>query len=105
MQIDLTIKNYRCFADLSPARITIQPGFTGFLGANNSGKSTILKFFYEFRALFRLLSSSLSTFYFLLLEERRSRTNCMRGLAGEGFAAISKSVHEMTRSKPTESAK
>jgi len=57
MQIDLTIKNYRCFADLSPARITIQPGFTGFLGANNSGKSTILKFFYEFRALFRLLSS------------------------------------------------
>src|SRR5438552_900021 len=52
-----------------------------------------------------MTSFLISTFYFLLLEERRSRTNCMRGLAGEGFAAISKSVHEMTRSKPTESAK
>lgn len=54
--IDFTIKNYRCFPDSNPARFTIRPGFTGFVGANNSGKSSLLRFFYEFRNLFDLLS-------------------------------------------------
>ena len=58
MDIELTIKNYRCFSDAIPARITIKRGFTAFIGINNSGKSSILKFFYEFRHLFQLLSSS-----------------------------------------------
>lgn len=58
MDIVLTIKNYRCFADAKPARITIRRGFTAFIGINNSGKSSILKFFYEFRDLFRRLSGS-----------------------------------------------
>src|SRR5207253_1020733 len=32
-------------------------GFTGFVGSNNSGKSTLLKFFWEFRQLFGCLSN------------------------------------------------
>ncbi len=56
MEIEITIKNYRCFSDVRPARISLRKGFTGFVGVNNSGKSSLLKFFYEFRSLFQLLS-------------------------------------------------
>src|SRR5690348_1964126 len=51
---DLTIKNYRCFADEEPARISVRPGFTAFLGPNNAGKSTMLRLFYELRTLFEM---------------------------------------------------
>lgn len=56
MDIDITIKNYRCFPRSRPARIELRPGFTAFVGVNNSGKSSLLKFFYEFRHLFQLIS-------------------------------------------------
>lgn len=58
MQVKITIKNYRCFSDSNPARIIIRNGFTAFIGINNSGKSSLLKFFYEFRNVFFLLSNS-----------------------------------------------
>ena len=57
MEVLITIKNYRCFSDSNPARIKIRKGFTAFIGVNNSGKSTLLKFFYEFRPLFASLSN------------------------------------------------
>ena len=57
MQVDLTVKNYRCFPDSHPARLAIRKGFTALVGLNNSGKSSLLKFFYEFRELFRRLST------------------------------------------------
>lgn len=57
MQTLITIKNYRCFSDANPARIKIRKGFTAFIGVNNSGKSTLLKFFYEFRHIFQSLAS------------------------------------------------
>jgi predicted ATPase len=57
MQVNLTIKNYRCFSDEAPVRIPLRKGFTGLIGVNNSGKSTLLKFFFEFRSLFQILSS------------------------------------------------
>jgi energy-coupling factor transporter ATP-binding protein EcfA2 len=53
MEIEITLKNYRCFPDSSPARITVREGFAAFVGVNNSGKSSLLKFFYEFRTLFQ----------------------------------------------------
>ena len=56
MPLDITIKNYRCFSDSDPVTISIRDGFTAFVGVNNSGKSSLLKFFYEFRDLFRRLS-------------------------------------------------
>ncbi len=53
----LTLKNYRCFPDSQPLTIEIGPGFTAFTGPNNSGKSSLLKFFFEMRTLFHQLSS------------------------------------------------
>lgn len=54
MEINLTIKNYRCFPDEHPARLCIKPGLTALIGPNNSGKSSLLRFFWEFRPLFGL---------------------------------------------------
>jgi predicted ATPase len=55
MKTTLTIKNYRCFA--SPTVFDIQNGFTAFVGMNNAGKSTAMRFLLEFRPLFSVLSS------------------------------------------------
>lgn len=57
MVIDLELKNYRCFPDRSPARFRISPGFVSFVGANNAGKSTLLRFFFELRQLFEQLAN------------------------------------------------
>jgi predicted ATPase len=57
MSLEITVKNYRCFSDSVPMRITLGNGFTSFIGVNNSGKSSVLKFFYEFRPLFKRLAS------------------------------------------------
>ena len=56
--VDITIKNYRCFSDTIPASIEIGPGFTSFVGPNNAGKSSVLRFFYEMRQLFRSLAAA-----------------------------------------------
>lgn len=58
MEIDLVIKNYRCFADSHPAKIALRPGFTGLIGANNSGKSSLLRMLYELRSLFQVASQA-----------------------------------------------
>jgi ABC-type cobalamin/Fe3+-siderophores transport system ATPase subunit len=52
LEIELEIKNYRCFPDSRPAKIRIGNGFVALIGVNNSGKSSLLRFFYEFRHLF-----------------------------------------------------
>jgi ABC-type cobalamin/Fe3+-siderophores transport system ATPase subunit len=57
MNVSVTLKNYRCFPDSYPARLLLSNGFTGLIGVNNSGKSSLLKFFYEFRGLFQILSN------------------------------------------------
>jgi hypothetical protein len=46
------LKNYRCFADESPAEFSVRPGVTAFVGINNSGKSAILRSFFELRDLY-----------------------------------------------------
>jgi len=55
LAFDITIKNYRCFSLNKPAHIVVRDGFTAFVGINNSGKSALLKFFYEFRNMFALV--------------------------------------------------
>lgn len=60
MTTHLTVKNYRCFSDSSPLHLDLSPGDASLVGANNVGKSTILKFFFEFRQLFRLLAEDSS---------------------------------------------
>jgi len=49
--VRLTLKNYRCFSDQHPVTIEFAPGFTAFVGANNSGKSAFLRFIYEYQQL------------------------------------------------------
>jgi ABC-type cobalamin/Fe3+-siderophores transport system ATPase subunit len=64
--IDIELKNYRCFARERPARFRIGRQFTGFVGANNAGKSTLLRFFYELRHPFQLMASASGNFLELL---------------------------------------
>jgi len=72
MDFELTLKNYRCFPDSKPAQVRIVSGFTALLGVNNSGKSSLLKFFYEFRPLFELLSGDATAFQMALQRNPRS---------------------------------
>lgn len=58
MEIEVVIKNYRCFPETHPAKITLKKGFTALVGINNAGKSSLLKFFYEFRHLFQSAQNS-----------------------------------------------
>jgi predicted ATPase len=74
MDIDITIKNYRCFPRRTPARIQVRPGFTAFVGLNNSGKSSLLRFFYEFRELFRFIAPGSPAFVHALAGRGHSLT-------------------------------
>lgn len=50
--MEIVLKNYRCFPDTKPARFELAEGMTAFIGVNNVGKSSLLKFFHEFRSIF-----------------------------------------------------
>jgi hypothetical protein len=65
MSIHLTLHNYRCFADDEPLRFTLAPGFTAIVGPNNSGKSSLLRFFHESRYLWELCQ--IGNFYGLIV--------------------------------------
>jgi ABC-type multidrug transport system ATPase subunit len=56
MEIEITVKNYRCFQ--RPATFRLAHGITAFLGPNNSGKSTILRMLHELRDLFSIASNN-----------------------------------------------
>lgn len=56
MNLEITVKNYRCFNEAHPATLRIHRGTTALIGANNVGKSSLLRMFYEFRPLFALLA-------------------------------------------------
>ena len=56
--IKVTLRNYRCFEDQTPASVEIGPGFTAFVGQNNSGKSSMLKAFYELRPLLQRIGAT-----------------------------------------------
>src|SRR5690349_9139616 len=53
----MTLKNYRCFEDTEPLVLELDRGLTAFVGPNNSGKSSALRFFHEMRELFLRLAS------------------------------------------------
>lgn len=57
MDVEITLKNYRCFSD-QPATFRLREGaMTAFIGVNNAGKSTVLRFFHELSGLFNLLGN------------------------------------------------
>ena len=53
MRTLLTIKNYRCFVE--PATIELRNNMSAFVGVNNAGKSSLMRFVLEFRDLFGLI--------------------------------------------------
>lgn len=54
----LTLKNYRCFEHKYPATLNLGPGFVGIVGPNNSGKSSLLRSFYELRGLWTIFAQA-----------------------------------------------
>lgn len=60
MEINLSIDNYRCFPAGKPVRIKLKKGFSAFVGVNNAGKSSLLKFFYELRPIFEPLGKDVN---------------------------------------------
>jgi energy-coupling factor transporter ATP-binding protein EcfA2 len=46
------LRNFRCFGMGNPVEIPFGPGFSAFIGVNNSGKSTAIKAIFELRSLF-----------------------------------------------------
>jgi ABC-type Mn2+/Zn2+ transport system ATPase subunit len=54
MDIEVTVSNYRCFAD-EPIRFALRDGLQSFVGVNGSGKTCILRLFYELRQVFSQL--------------------------------------------------
>jgi hypothetical protein len=50
--VRVELKNYRAFEDTRPAAWTLRDGFVAFVGVNNSGKSSLLRFFHEARGAF-----------------------------------------------------
>jgi hypothetical protein len=55
--LEIEVKNFRCFSDAAPVRWALRPGFTSLVGVNNSGKSSLHRFFHDFRQIFSILSS------------------------------------------------
>jgi hypothetical protein len=53
--VKIELRNYRAFDDTRPAKWKLQDGFVAFVGVNNSGKSSLLRFFHEARAAFGVL--------------------------------------------------
>jgi hypothetical protein len=51
VDVEISISNYRCFGD-APVRFRLKDGLHSFVGINNSGKSCLLRLFYELRNLF-----------------------------------------------------
>jgi ABC-type multidrug transport system ATPase subunit len=60
LSFDITISNYRCFSVEQPARLEVRPRILALVGPNNAGKSTLLRFFFEFRPLFTALADEQS---------------------------------------------
>ena len=58
LDFEVEIGNYRSTHHDQPVTIRCDGDLTGFVGVNNSGKSSLMKFFFDFRRLFEQLSFS-----------------------------------------------
>lgn len=56
---ELTVRNYRCFGEEQPLRIPLDSGWVAFVGRNNSGKSSALRFIHEFQPIWGQLIDNL----------------------------------------------
>lgn len=53
--IKITLRNYRAFDDSHPVEWELNDDFRAFVGVNNSGKSSLLRFFHEARPALKVL--------------------------------------------------
>ena len=56
----LRLRDYRCFRRESPAELQLRSGFTALIGANNAGKSALMRSLYELRGVFQRFSQALT---------------------------------------------
>ena len=68
----LTIKNYRCFEDTFPLVIDLDNKVMALVGANNSGKSALLRFFFELKNLW--LNLTTTPHILEMIQERKVET-------------------------------
>jgi ABC-type cobalamin/Fe3+-siderophores transport system ATPase subunit len=61
MDVEIAVSNYRCFSDV-PARFELKKGLQAFVGVNNSGKSCLLRLFYELRNVFAAMCNQNAVF-------------------------------------------
>src|SRR5438067_749330 len=54
--LQLTLRNYRAFDDSKPVHWVLDDGFRAFVGINNAGKSSLLRFFHEARPALSVLA-------------------------------------------------
>jgi hypothetical protein len=64
VDVEITVSNYRCFSD-TPVRFSLKKALQSFVGANNSGKSCLLRLFYELRGIFANISHHSSVLHSL----------------------------------------
>src|SRR5688500_1085796 len=58
LSVKVELRNFRAFDDARPASWKLPDGgFAAFVGVNNSGKSSLLRFFHEARPAFRPLDT------------------------------------------------
>jgi len=57
----VTFKNFRGFSDEEPAVFELTEGFTAIIGANNSGKSSLLRWPHELRQPLAMLGGDPNT--------------------------------------------
>lgn len=56
----IALRNFKRFGQREPAQFAFTPGLTAFVGPNNSGKSSLLKLFYDLRPLWRHLAKDVT---------------------------------------------
>jgi predicted ATPase len=76
MDVEVTVSNYRCFSD-KPVRFALKKGLQAFVGVNNSGKSSLLRLFYELRNIFAAWPGQRNVFA-AIMGQHQGYTRCRK---------------------------
>src|SRR4051812_28289691 len=93
MRIEL--RNYRAFDDSRPAIWDLKDGFTAFVGVNNSGKSSLLRFFHEARDALTTLNRMVQSDVQAMLSGRAQGVQ-FRSVADQEEVFCNRNTRDMT---------